>query len=276
LRRASSLIALLSLFAVDAAAQTATPDKRVCIAAAERGQELRDAKKMRDARAQFLLCARKECPTAVAGECGRWAAEAEAALASVKLEASDDQGKKVTAVKVSIDGAAWADEIPPAAVFLDPGSHEIKFERTGSEPVVRNVSLAMGEREHTVSATFKASDPGGAAPTPTAEPSASTTPETPSNPQPRNEGGSLVLPLALGGIGVAAIGAATAFWLIGNSDLDAARERCANGCADSNADDAKQKHLIGDIALGVGIVAIAAAAYFVITREKAPQPVIRF
>lgn len=262
---------------MDAGAQTAAPDKKVCIAAAERGQELRDAKKMRDARAQFLLCSKKECPAAVAGECARWAAEAEAALASIKIEAVDGSGKKITDVKVTIDGAPFSDEIPAQPVFVDPGSHQIRFEwRAGVEPVNRIVSLAMGERDQVVQAAFK--DAHAAA-----EPAAAVTKDPPrdavsSSPSPSKDGGggSLVAPLVLGGVGVAAIGTAATFWLLGNSDLDAARERCAAGCVDSEADAAKTKHLVGDIALGVGIVAIAAAAYFIITREKAPQPVIRF
>lgn len=277
LRRTASVVAFLSFLAIDAAAQTAAPDKQVCIAAAERGQELRDAKKMRDARAQFLLCSKKECPAAVAPECARWAAEAEAALASIKIEAVDGSGKKITDVKVTIDGAPFSDEIPAQPVFVDPGSHQIRFEwRAGTEPVNRIVSLAMGERDQLVQASFK--DAHG----PT-EPAAAVGKDPPkdsarSSSPPGKEGGagSLVAPLVLGGIGAAAIGTAATFWILGNSDLDAARERCAAGCVDSDADDAKTKHLVGDIALGVGIVAIAAAAYFIITREKAPQPVLRF
>jgi hypothetical protein len=247
------------------------PDKKVCIAAAERGQELRNTQKMRDARSQFLLCARKECPAAVSG--ARWtgAPEAEPALGSVKLEAFDETNKKITAVKISIDGAPAADEIPATPVILDPGSHEIRFERPGSETITRTVSLAMGERDQLVQAHFKWADKGASKPAVTTKPDSESKP-----PERGGEGGSLVAPIVLGGIGVAAIGTATAFWLMGNSDLDDAKARCQNGCTETTADDAKTKHLIGDIALGVGIVAIAAAAYFLVTREKAPSPVIRF
>ncbi|MDB4937015.1 MAG: hypothetical protein JWP87_3987 [Labilithrix sp.] len=246
-----------------ASAQQPSVDKKVCIAAAERGQELRDTNKMRDARSQFALCARKECPAAVAAECSKWVAEADAALATVKLDATDGQGKAVTGVKVIIDGAPWSDEVPVAPVSLDPGSHEIRFERAGSQPVVRTVSLAMGDRDRAVSAVFKTDG------------AAVIVPKEGERPEPRS-GGSLAGPLIVGGVGVVALGAATAFWLMGNADLDDAKARCQNGCPDSDADSAKQKHLIGDIALGVGIVAIAAAAYMILTREKAPQPVLRF
>jgi hypothetical protein len=252
-----------------ARAQAPSTDKKVCIAAAERGQELRDANKMRDARSQFALCARKECPSAVAAECSRWVAEADAAIATVKLEAFDGQGKAVTGVKVIIDGAAWSDEIPSAPVSLDPGSHEIRFERAGSQAVVRTVSLTMGDRDRVVSAVFK---PDGTATAPQPSTPVPKEPEKPAT----GGGGSLAAPLVVGGIGVLALGAAGAFWLMGNADLDDARARCQNGCADSESDSAKQKHLIGDIALGVGVVAIVAAAYLILTREKAPQPVVRF
>jgi hypothetical protein len=269
----STLAAALIAIAVPASAQNATPDKKVCIAAAERGQELRNAQKMRDARAQFVLCAKRECPAAVAGECAKWAAEAEAALSTIKLDALDSNGKKLTDIKVSIDGAPYSDEIPKESVFVDPGSHQIRFDRntSGSDGVLKVVSLAMGERDHVVQAVFKA-DSGAAS-------SAAPAKETPAKETPtetNKEGGSLVAPIVLGGVGVVAIGAAGAFWLMGNSELDDARAKCTNGCVDADADGAKQKHLIGDIALGVGIVAIAAATYFLITREKAPQPVIRF
>jgi hypothetical protein len=265
-RSSIAFAALVLAFAMPSVARAQQPvvDKKVCIAAAERGQELRDTNKMRDARSQFTLCARKECPSAVAAECSRWIAEADAALATVKLEALDEQGKPTTRVKVSIDGTSWSDEIPSAPISLDPGSHEIRFERSGAPAVVRTVSLTMGERDHVVAASFKPEAPGPQVATEAAGP-----PEA-------SQRGSLVAPLVVGGIGVVALGVAGTFWLMGNSDLDDARSRCQGGCADSDADGAKQKHLVGDIALGVGVVALVAAAYLIITREKAPRPVLRF
>src|SRR6185295_1037024 len=137
-----------------AASAQGTVDKKVCIAAAERGQELREKKQMRDARGQFALCSRKECPAAVVAECTRWSAEAEAALGSVRIEAVDDKGAALKTVSVVVDGAAWSDEIPTTQMFLDPGSHEIKLTYAG-ETIVRTVSLAMGERDRTLSVTFK-------------------------------------------------------------------------------------------------------------------------
>jgi hypothetical protein len=155
--------------------------------------------------------------------------------------------------------------------MLDPGSHEIRFERAGATPVVRTISLAMGDRDRVVRATFKADAPAATSDAKTVAPA----PATKEPDRPRG-GSSYVAPVVLGGIGAVSIGVAGAFWLMGNSDLDDARARCQNGCADTEADGAKQKHLIGDIALGVGLVSLAAAVYFLITHEKAPQPVVRF
>jgi hypothetical protein len=257
-----ALVFSIGIVAGEARAQAV--DRSVCVAAAERGQELQNAKKLRDARGQFALCARDECPAAVSAECKRWRAEAEAALGSVLLEVVDAKGARVTKARVLVDGAVWTDEVPPDALFLDPGSHEIKIERAGGEAVVRNVTLAMGERDRVVKATLgdldqqkDASKQGDAA---TKKPSSSTP----------------VLPIVLGVAGVAAAGTGVAFWLAGNADLDDAKERCRAGCPDSEADSARTKHLIGDVAMGVAAVAIGAAIVLWITRDKAPATAFSF
>jgi hypothetical protein len=242
-------------------------DKKVCIAAAERGQELRDAKHMRDARGQFALCARPECPTSVAKECGRWLSEVEAAFAAVKLEAVDDRGEPLGGVKVIIDGAPWSDEVPPAPVLLDPGSHEIRFEHGADAPVIRSVTLSMGDRDRVLRAAF-------APPKAAEKPATPLVPKQESEPKPVRSS-SLAAPIVLGSVGVLSFGAAATFWVLGNSDLEAARARCQSGCPGSETDGARMKHMIGDIAMGVGIVSLVAATYFLLTRE-APRPVGRF
>lgn len=255
---AAATIALSIASMAGLARADAPIDKGVCIAAAERGQELRNAARVRDARAQFALCARPECPASVAKECARWRAEADATLASVKLEAVDAHGKPVAGVKVTIDGAVWSDEVPTDAVLLDPGTHEIRFEHAGEPPVVRTLTLTMGDRERVVRATLGAppSAPVPAKPDPViAAP-------------PAESGSSLVLPVALGSVGIAAVGTAATFWLLGNGDLEDSRARCLRGCIDSETDTARTKHLVGDVALAVGVIALGAAAYFFFTREK--------
>ena len=247
----------VALASVRARAQNV--DRSVCVAAAERGQELRDAKKLRDARGQFALCARSECPAAVSAECKRWHAEAEAALGSISLEVVGAKGERVTNARVSVDGAVWMDEIPAEPIFLDPGSHEIKIERAGSPPVIRNVTLAMGEREKVV----KASLVDGPT-TKTKEPE----PEKPVKPPATSS--MPVLPIVLGVAGLAAAGTSVTFWLLGNRDLDDARDRCQAGCADSEADSARTKHLVGDVLMGVAIVAVGAAVVLWVTRDKPP------
>jgi hypothetical protein len=263
-RRRTTLVAasaaLLGVYVSTSARADAPLDKKVCIAAAERGQELREAKQMRDARAQFALCGRQECPATVAKECVRWGAEAEAALGSVKLEAVDAAGHALGAVKVLIDGSPWSDEVPAEAILLDPGSHEIRFEHSGDAAVTRSLTLTMGDRDRVVRATFGGESP----PKPGLVVAAPVAPSAPSS----SGGGSIVLPVVLGSVGAVAAGTAVVFWLLGNSDLDDARARCAHGCAASEADSARTKHLVGDISMAAGVVAIGAAAYFLFTREK--------
>ncbi len=253
----------LGVFASPARAQQAPVagekvTKRVCIAAAERGQELRDGNQHRDARGQFSLCARPECPTRLTVECKRWLSEAEAAIASVRIEPVDGDDAPVTSVRVFVDGKPWTDDAAKEPLLLDPGSHEIRLERAGSPPVTRAVTLAMGERGRVlrIPLAIERETP----PAPTAK--------LTSSPPERDEesGGSIVAPIALGALGVVALGAAGTFWLLGNGELEEARARCTAGCSSSEADGARTKHLIGDVSLGVGVVSLAVATVLLVTR----------
>jgi hypothetical protein len=59
--------------------------KAECLAAASRGQTLRDAHSLVEARVQFQACARRECPAIVQTDCGAWLDAVERTLPSVVL-----------------------------------------------------------------------------------------------------------------------------------------------------------------------------------------------
>ncbi len=71
----------------------------------------------------------------------------------------------------------------------------------------------------------------------------------------------------LGGVGFAYFG------LTAKSDLDDLRRTCAPTCGSSNLAAARQKALFADISLGVGVVALGAAAWvFFAERAATPHP----
>jgi hypothetical protein len=75
--------------------------------------------------------------------------------------------------------------------------------------------------------------------------------------------GSLpVAAYALGGVGVAALGVFTYFGLRARHDSDSLHDKCAPGCAHDDVTALKTKLVVADVALGVGVVSLAAATFF--------------
>src|SRR5512142_618073 len=72
-----------------------------CIDASVKGQELRDAGKLLDARAKFLLCSREPCPGLLQRDCAAWLANLDARLPSVVISAQDPDGHDTALVKVT-------------------------------------------------------------------------------------------------------------------------------------------------------------------------------
>jgi hypothetical protein len=65
----------------------------------------------------------------------------------------------------------------------------------------------------------------------------------------------------LGGVGVAALGSSTYLGLTSKADLAALRRDCAPNCTDSQVNGVRDRMIVADVALGVGVVAIVAAAW---------------
>ena len=67
------VIALASLFVLGASADAFAAN--ACVTAADRGQDLRAAGKLDEARTQFLVCAKPACNRVVRADCERWLKE---------------------------------------------------------------------------------------------------------------------------------------------------------------------------------------------------------
>src|SRR5580658_4532403 len=76
-----------------------------CEAAVSKGQELRDAHKLVEAREQFRICAAPACPAVMRSDCTNWIDEADRAIPTVVLSAKDASGDDLLDVSVSLDGA---------------------------------------------------------------------------------------------------------------------------------------------------------------------------
>jgi hypothetical protein len=232
------------------------PSVDECLAASDEGQVLRDQSKYIRARDAFRTCAQTACPSIVQRTCVRWLAEIEEAIPTVVLAArgaSDESEKVLDDVSVDVDGAPLINRLTGTATPVDPGRHVFAFKR-GATTVTVEALINATEKNRLIVARFgaDASSPRSRRPPPPG-----------SEPRDQPGGGpSLVLPVTLGAIGVAAF--VTAGILGGGAvgDLHALeRDPCATTgtCSSDQVHSVRTRLVVADVGIALGIVAIAGA-----------------
>jgi len=233
----------LALVAWTAPSHAEGPD--ACLSSYESAQRLRLETKLRAAKAALVTCARAECPDVLRRDCSRWLGEVEKSLPSVVVAARRG-ATDVTEVRVVIDGDIVAESLDGSAITLDPGKHAFRFELDGAPAVERSLLIVAGEKDRAIEVSFEA--PADAKQT--AAPSA--------------------LPVyALGALGVVALGSFAYFGLSSHAkreDLAA----CKGHCPEDDVDEVRREQLVADVSLGVGLVALGAAAYLHFGRAGGP------
>jgi hypothetical protein len=186
-------------------------DIDACIEASTKARALRKAKKLVDARASLSTCSASACPDAVGSFCRQRLAEVAREIPSIVFVAKDRRGHDLSAVKLSIDGATFADHLDGSAIELDPGEHVFRFEYAGKEPVVERFVLREGEQDRRETIVI-GSDPTA----PTAE---AAHPPAPA-------GTERAIALAVAGVGVAGLIAGGVFGALTISAHDAYEQDC--------------------------------------------------
>jgi hypothetical protein len=248
---------LLGLAAVAPAARAEPP--RICFDAVERGQSLRDQVKLRQARAAFLSCAADPCPALIQHDCAQWVADVDARLPTVIVTASDAAGRDLVDVRVLVDGEPFVTRLDGIAVPIDPGVHTFRFEPPNGPPVEQQAVLHEAEKYQKVHAVLQ-TPPVVVEPPPRIQPSP-TPPPTHKKTVPT---GAIVA----GSIGVAALGAFTYFAIAGTSDVHHLNDTCAPNCSHSDSDAARRELLVADVTLGVGVAALAVAAWLYLASSE--------
>lgn len=244
-------LAVLALLSAPALAQT----KQACVGAYTTGQVARTQQSWKAAREQFEICARPACPKTLRNDCGPWLAELVRTQPALLVQVRVPGGAPAGDATVTLDGEVVAAD---QRVEVDPGKHSVKVERPGAVTDSREVSVEPGEvRTITVALVDATPAPPAPAPPPAAP--------------------SRALPIALGSVGVAGLGAFLGFGVAGNSarsSLDA--EGCKPNCSTSSVSSIKTDYVVADVALGVGVVSAVAATilYFALpARSAAPVSV---
>jgi hypothetical protein len=243
-------VPLAPLLVISSAARTAAADddRQVCVSASEKGQQLRSAGKLVDAREQLNLCGRTECPKLIQQDCTQWMIEVLASLPSVVPGAKDRRGRDVVDARLTIDGKVATETLDGKPIVLDPGVHSFVFEAKGSGagPAVKEqVVIKPGEKNRIVSVTIATGD----------DVVADSVPDHGIGERPVAEASRTSPPVAayvVGGLGVVALGVAGVMGLLANSDAHDLRSTCAPSCKQSDVDAIQTRYTIGGVTAGVG------------------------
>jgi hypothetical protein len=261
-------------------------DTDACINASEKAVALRKADKLIEQRASLSTCAASSCPDAIRTSCQQRIVQANQAIPSIVFFARDGSGRDLVAVKLTIDGSAYADRLDGSAIVLNPGEHEFRFEMTGLEPVAKRLVMHQGEQNRREIIVV------GAAPIPAGPvaPSASATPEmlpeasppaaaTADQNAPGRGSPQRTFGLVVGSVGVASLAAGAIFGGLSmaahgsyekncGSQIGAPAAGLCNSQGVSGESDAATKGTLSTIFFIAGGVATVAGAVFFFTSPK--------
>lgn len=229
-----------------------------CVKASDEGQQQRDEGKLLDAKERFIECSQESCPSVVRKECAQWLTQLNARIPKIVPVLKDETGADVLKATLLVDGKEVATELDGKAIALDPGQHTFRFEVAGKAPVEVKAVIRDGEQRRTVEASLAPDRPAPTTPPPAVE----------------LDQGSPVLGYVLAGVGVVGLGSFGYFAYSGTSKKSDLEKTCAPNCLQSDVDSVKQKLLIADVSLAVGIVALGVGAYLILTHgsgKSAPK-----
>jgi hypothetical protein len=249
--KTSLLIGLLSSLVL---ARDAHADDRAsaCADAAERGQDLRDARQLVEARALFVTCAQRECPTAVRDSCTEWLSDVDRRLPSIVVAVKDTHDRDVNAFVATLDGARLPADVAAKAVTVNPGTHTLRVEAGDHEPASKEVVLREGQAVLVVEMKLK-----------------KTHDDVESAPKARR---IPILPIVLGGTAVVALGLFGYFGLRGAADYRHLERTCSPNCTSEEIDNVRTTFFAADLTLVIGIASGVAAGALLLIDRPATSP----
>jgi hypothetical protein len=252
------VVAAFAVAAVCAPPRALADAKKECAAAYVDAQKLKRDGGLKEARERLIVCARDECISAVKKDCLSWLDEVNAALPSIVVVAKDASGKETLEVKVTVDGQLMAEKLDTNGIELDPGTHKLRFELEGEDSIEQEVILRAGQKNKAVEIQF-----GSGAPKAATDDAVEDDESMSFDSKDAEKRNVPTVSYVLAGVGVVALAGTAFFWLGSESEKsDLESSGCSPNCSQDDVDSIAQKRLFGDIALGVGVVSLGAAAYF--------------
>jgi hypothetical protein len=163
---------------------------------------------------------------------------------------------------VDVDGEPLPDSRWYLPMFLDPGDHSVALTAPGKKRGSVTFRVVQSPTDQLVNIPPLVDDDGRAGPMPNAPPAIDT-----------GRTKRLAGWIALGG-GAATLAVGATFGILAISARDAAGTHCAGKYCDPDGaphyQEAQDRAAVSSVALGVGVLAVAAGAYLLITAPKAP------
>lgn len=247
----------LALASAIVSASPARADAAACMELHATGQRELKAGRLKSASERFTTCGSDEtCPAAVRTDCIQLFESVERVIPTVIFSVVDEQGSDLSnEVKVFSADQLLVENLDGRATPVDPGRYHFRFALPWGESVMSDVLIREGEKNRAI--TIRVVDPKHKVVKPA-------TPPVPiSQAQPAVSAG----PPAAGfwvasGLGIAALSTGVVFEVMGytaHSDLADCSPRCDPNRKD-DYDAIKRNYLIGDIAIGAGLVSLGVAA----------------
>jgi hypothetical protein len=295
-RRALALFAgtvTLALAATPAWSQATRPrDEQACQATLKDAKAKEQDGALQAAKALLRTCAMNPCSMFVRQQCANRYNKLDMDTPTVVLVVTDAAGAARSDVQVRVDGEPFAAKIEGSALPIDPGMHDFSFIVDGHVFATQKILIVQGQRNRFITATIGRGGRGAVASEDAAAPAAdeetakapvrrrkarkaeaeadkvpaaetSAKAEASANdtksaeetapPKPRR-----ILPWVLTGVGAAALGAGAVITIWGRNDNNNL-SACSPNCADSTLQHIRKVYQGADIAIGVGVAALAAA-----------------
>lgn len=231
-----------------------------CLAAHLNGQELRQSSKLLESREQFRMCARQECPGAIARDCVEWLGQYERRIPSITVRVTADGAGRPDA-RVSLDGVA-IDNRNGKAFELNPGAHVVRVELPPFAPFETSVLVSEGDQFRVVEAAFASPERPGLSGQPATD--ATPAPVVMERPVP-------TLAYVFGAVTLAAAGNGAGWALSSWSLRQELDKACAPVCKPSSVEVLKQRAMIADISWGVSVASLIATVTFYALRPEVPM-----
>jgi hypothetical protein len=242
-----------------------------CVTASSDAQDLRAANRLREARAALLVCSAATCNPVVRSNCEKWLAEVEEKQPTVIVRALDRAGREAAGARSTIDDRPV--ELDGKAVAVDPGWHVLRA-TLGENVAEAKILVALGEKGRVLEIRLS--------PRPTSEASFREEPAAPPPPRPAPPDAArphrdLTLPLALGGVGIVALGSFVLFEIVGHSNYADLERGCfvTKTCTNADEDPVKAQFVVAGVSVAVAAVALTAAAIVYFTGDRPSANAVR-